>query len=53
MELQWYFPDNGNGMEFGLETGDIDIFKKDPIGSLAREICQNSIDANRGTGATK
>lgn len=40
MCLQWRFPDNGNGMEYGLETGDIDIFKKDPIGSLAREICQ-------------
>lgn len=47
MELKWRFPDNGNGIETGLETGDIDIFKKDPIGSLAREICQNSIDAKR------
>ena len=40
-------------MEYGLETGDIDIFKKDPIGSLAREICQNSIDANRGIHPTR
>ena len=53
MCLQWRFPDNGNGMEYGLETGDIDIFKKDPIGSLAREICQNSIDANRGIHPTR
>ena len=53
MCLQWRFPDNGNGMEYGLETGDIDIFKKDPIGSLAREICQNSIDANRGVHPTR
>ena len=50
MDLKWRFPDNGNGKEVGLETGDIDIFKKDPIGSLAREICQNSIDANCKSG---
>ena len=42
MDLKWRFPDNGNGKEVGLETGDIDIFKKDPIGSLAREICQST-----------
>lgn len=53
MTLQWRFPNNGNGIEFGLDTGDIDIFKKDPIGSLAREICQNSIDANRGINPTR
>lgn len=41
----WRFPDNGYGPESGYDTGDVETFKKDPIASLAREICQNSIDA--------
>lgn len=41
----WRFPTNGYGVENGLDTSDMETFKKDPMSSLAREICQNSIDA--------
>lgn len=42
---KWRFPTNGYGVENGLDTSDMETFKKDPMSSLAREICQNSIDA--------
>ena len=41
----WHFNGNGYGEEKGLDTPDMETFKKDPMASLAREICQNSIDA--------
>ena len=44
---KWRFTGNNFHPESGLETNDMSIFKKDPIGSLARESCQNSIDAKR------
>lgn len=47
-EKQWRFPDNRYTNENGLDTSDMEMFKKDPISSLAREICQNSIDAAFG-----
>ncbi|WP_298703373.1 hypothetical protein [uncultured Veillonella sp.] len=53
---KWYFPTNNYGMSNGLDTADMEIFKKDPDGSLAREICQNSIDARTnydGIGSAK
>ena len=43
--LSWNFPGNGFTRENGLDTPDMETFKKDPISSLAREICQNSLDA--------
>ena len=42
---EWRFPSNNYMPENGLDTSDMETFKKDPIASLAREICQNSIDA--------
>lgn len=45
MEKKWRFPGNGYARENGLNTGNMETFKKDPISSLARELCQNSIDA--------
>lgn len=42
---KWRFLENGYGQENGLDTSDMETFKQDPIASLAREICQNSIDA--------
>ena len=45
MESKWRFPDNHYMAENGLDTSDMEMFKKDPVASLAREICQNSIDA--------
>ena len=47
-EQRWRFPDNRYTNENGLNTGDMETFKKDPVSSLAREICQNSIDAAYG-----
>lgn len=51
-DLRWRFPDNNYTNEYGLDTSDMETFKKDPIASLAREICQNSIDASDGTKPT-
>ena len=45
---QWRFPNNSYTNENGLDTSDMEMFKKDPVSSLAREICQNSIDASYG-----
>ena len=50
--LTWRFPDNNYTNEYGLDTSDMETFKKNPIASLAREICQNSIDASDGTKPT-
>lgn len=47
MENTWRFPGNGYTQDQGLDTSDMETFKKDPIASLARELCQNSIDARR------
>lgn len=47
-EQMWRFPDNRYTNENGLDTSDMEMFKKDPVSSLAREICQNSIDAAIG-----
>jgi hypothetical protein len=41
----WRFPGNRYTRESGLDTPDMETFMKDPIASLAREICQNSVDA--------
>lgn len=46
--VMWRFPDNNYTNENGLDTSDMEMFKKDPVASLAREICQNSIDAAYG-----
>lgn len=43
----WRFPANNHTDEKGLNTADMETFMKDPLASLAREICQNSIDAKR------
>lgn len=48
---KWKFIENGYGNDNGLDSTDMETFKKDPISSLARESCQNSIDAQKGTDA--
>lgn len=45
MSREWRFKGNSFTEERGLDTADMETFKKDPIASLTREICQNSIDA--------
>ena len=45
MEGKWIFPSTGGGERQGLNNTGIEQFKDNPIKSLAREICQNSLDA--------
>ena len=53
-EIKWRFKGNNYTTEFGLDTSDMETFKKDPIASLTRESCQNSIDAKaEGEGKVK
>jgi hypothetical protein len=44
-DSKWRFPGNNFTTDNGLDTADMETFKKDAISSLAREVCQNSIDA--------
>lgn len=42
---KWNFPSNNFGQIFGIADSGVETFKGTPIKSLAREICQNSLDA--------
>lgn len=44
---KWRFTGNNFHEDKGLDTSDMETFRRDPISSLAREICQNSIDAKK------
>ena len=46
LEHTWVFPSNNNGQLFGINDSGVETFNGTPIKSLAREICQNSIDAS-------
>lgn len=46
----WNFPSNNHGQIFGISDSGVETFNGTPIKSLAREICQNSIDANLQNG---
>ena len=46
----WQFPDNNCTKNYGLEDAGTETFAGDSDGGLAREICQNSIDANQKKG---
>ena len=41
----WNFPPNADGEDEDLNNPGIESFKNTPLTSLAREICQNSLDA--------
>jgi hypothetical protein len=45
IKVKWCFPSNNGGTEFGLRDSLIETFNDNPLKSLAREICQNSLDA--------
>ena len=47
MSIGWNFPSNNYGMVYGIGEAGIETFKGTPYKSLAREICQNSLDAKR------
>lgn len=42
---KWRFKGNGYTADVGLDNADMETFKKDVMASLARELCQNSVDA--------
>lgn len=44
---KWNFPTTFPGGGLGFNDGGTQLFKDDDIESLAREVCQNSIDAKR------
>ena len=47
-EISWRFPKLDNGAEQGINDGGIATFKGSELYSnLAREICQNSLDAKQ------
>lgn len=45
MNAKWCFPSSNGGEIRGLNDSGIETFNDNPIKSLAREICQNSLDA--------
>ncbi len=45
MNIAWNFPNNGCGQTRGISDAGIETFTGTEIQSLAREICQNSLDA--------
>ena len=44
-KIGWNFPSNDNGCVNGVSEAGIETFKGDVFKSLAKEICQNSLDA--------
>ncbi|MBU3207900.1 hypothetical protein KPL33_13105 [Clostridium algidicarnis] len=45
MEIGWKFPLNNDGPITGISEAGVETFNGTPYKSLAREICQNSLDA--------
>ena len=43
----WFFPSRGYGETEGFSNPGLEMFKGEPIRAMAREICQNSLDAVR------
>ena len=50
MAIGWNFPSNNFGTVNGIGEAGIETFKGSPYKSLAREICQNSLDAKIDNG---
>ena len=45
MTPKWIFPPNNHGQRQGISDTGLESFKSKPTTALAREICQNSLDA--------
>lgn len=45
---EWRFPSNDYGENKGINDSGVSMFRGTPLKSLAREICQNSLDAATG-----
>lgn len=43
--IEWRFPSNDHGENKGINDSGVATFRGTPLKSLAREICQNSLDA--------
>ena len=43
--IMWRFPSNDHGENKGINDSGVATFRGTPLKSLAREICQNSLDA--------
>ena len=50
--MEWSFPSNNNGDVNGISNSGVETFQGTPLKSLAREICQNSLDAALGDNVT-
>ena len=46
--VEWRFPSNDYGENKGINDSGVAMFRGTPLTSLAREICQNSLDATAG-----
>ncbi|WP_430886144.1 hypothetical protein [Fusibacter sp. JL216-2] len=46
MMIQWRYPSNDYGENKGINDSGVAMFRGTPLKSLAREICQNSLDAS-------
>ena len=42
---KWFFPSRGYGELEGFSNPGLEMFKGEPIRAMAREVCQNSLDA--------
>lgn len=51
--MKWNFPSANNALHMGAGQSGVETFRGSPISSLAREICQNSIDATLEGQVTK
>lgn len=47
---KWYFPSRGYAETEGFSNAGLAEFRGNPLQALAREICQNSLDATDGSG---
>ena len=45
MNIDWNFPESNYAQRFGISEAGIETFRGSLFGSLAKEICQNSLDA--------
>ena len=43
----WFFPSRGFGAIEGFSNPALEMFKGEPIRAMAREVCQNSLDAKK------
>lgn len=43
----WFFPTRGGGAVEGFSNPGLEWFKGEPIRAMAREVCQNSLDAKK------